>query len=272
MTTRRSRGRSLATLAAATFFISFLTPTPAGADTSTATARAMAVTSSVGVGASSGTISSTSDGVAPDASDASSPISSLGVADLAGAGVLVASTRAEIDGSSAACAGVVGSGGSISIGPAGDCTAVVGTPGQVEIVVSALVSVRADAIVASCKAGSDGTTSTTTSLIGASIQTSAVSSIGLPTSPSPNTGASVPAVLTLTTHGTSTPSGAGSVAANAIVLDALASTLAVNVGRVTCGPNTVTVPTPIVPLAAIPILGAGLIVGAVIARTRRVAL
>ncbi len=232
-----------------------LVPTAAHADTSKATAQALSLTTSAGVGAGVAVVSATSDGTAPDTGGGSGGAPSS--QDVVTAGLVVSKVRALADGTSAACAGLVGSGGSVQIGADGSCTVREGS-GGVRIALTPAIAVTADALVASCTASSTGRGTTRTVVTDARL-TVALVSTGLSAG---QASAGVPGVLTLSTGGSSTFPAARSGGVTALTASVIGGTLAVNVGQVSCGENAVVVPTPALPVEGWPIAlaGAGLAV------------
>lgn len=226
-----------------------LVPTAAHADTSTASARALGVTTSLGVGVGSSTVSATSDGTSPDTGGGSGGAPAQ---DVVTAGLVVSKVRALADGTSAACAGLVGSGGSIQIGADGSCAVSAGS-GGVRIALTPLVTVTADALVASCTASSTAPGATRTVVTNARL-TAPLLSTGISAG---QASAGIPGVLALGTGGSSTIAAAGSGGTTALTASVIGGTAAVDVGRVSCGQNAVVVPTPALPLEGWPVSLAG---------------
>ncbi|GGL06981.1 hypothetical protein [Mangrovihabitans endophyticus] len=243
---------------------------PARADTSAATATAATVTLAGGSVVDSGSATASNDGTQGTVVDGQQPLLSvLGAESPITAGVLVQNAVALDDGTSAACAGIVGSTGLVSIGAGGVCSVTTGgSPAQITL--AATTVLKADAIVASCTASSDGpTTSTSVQVINGKVYTLGIPVATIASSPGPNSGLTVPGIATLALHSTTVPAGAGSIRARAMEISLLSSTVAVVVGAAGCGPNAVVVPTPAAPAAGMVILamlaagagGAALIVG-----------
>ncbi|GAB3933525.1 hypothetical protein GCM10027614_04580 [Micromonospora vulcania] len=107
--------------------LAVLAASPAMADTSQSTASALQISLLGGGLASSGSTSATNDGTTESISgNQSPPLAVLGAQTVIAAGVLAQNVRAYNDGTSAACAGVLGPGGAVTIGVGGSCIV---TPG-----------------------------------------------------------------------------------------------------------------------------------------------
>ena len=187
--------------------------------------------------------------------DTSPALGLLGTQTLLSAGVLAQDAVAGSDGTSAACAGAVGAGGSIQIGPSGECTATIGTPGGVVLQLG-LKTITADAIFASCTAASDGTVTGTASIVNA-VATGVVP-LTIPLSPQPNQGINIPNIASLILNEQTT--GTGTITVSALHLTLLGNVADLTIGTVTCGPNAITEPIPTIPLKGLPLAFA--IVGA----------
>jgi hypothetical protein len=171
----------------------------------------------------------------------------LGGQNVLAAGVLAQAARANNDGTSAACAGAVGAGGVIQIGDSGECTAQNGAPGGVVVNLAPLTTLTADAIFASCTAASDGTTSATVSIVNGKVVTglpgAQTTLLNLPLNAAPNTGLSIPSVVTLMLNEQPANQEPGSITTTALhlqVLGALNGGADLKIGEVTCGPNAST--------------------------------
>ncbi|ASW54794.1 choice-of-anchor P family protein [Plantactinospora sp. KBS50] len=241
---------------------------PALADTSQASASALQISLVGGGLASSGTATATNDGTTESISgDTNPPLSVLGGQTVITAGVLGQYVRAFNDGTSAACAGVLGSAGTFTIGSGGDCTVTPGAEVTLTLGTNGLATITlvADALYASCTATSSPSATGSASLVNARIVSTILgvptTLLSLPANPAPNTGLSVPGVLSLTLNeqSSSTP---GELSVTALDISALGGTLAsVEIGAVDCGPNAVAPPVPAIPLAGAPIaLGLGAII------------
>jgi hypothetical protein len=301
---------------------------PASADTTQATANAALVKLGGGELLTTGLRTSNFNGTTTTYTGTKTPtLNLLDAQDLLGLGLLPQQAEAYNDGSSGACAGVVGKGGLIQLGKKGSCDFVAGTdptPG-LSINLPGLLVVKADAILQDGYGDSSGYTEAHTSIvsgdisllggtkllqnlpvIGGILGNGLLSSV-LPKDPAPNTKIlDLPGILTITAN-EQVPNfnGPGSLKSTALAVHVLDTTklndllqnllgsvtgalggvtgglgggklpglsvgnqtlplaggglLNVNLGTVTVGPNAQTPPTPIVPLAGIPI--AALIVG-----------
>lgn len=236
-----------------------LVPAAAHADTAKASARALGVTTSLGASVGAGAASATSDGTDPDTGGGSGGAPSS--QDVVTAGLVVSKVRALADGTSAACAGLVGSGGSIQIGADGSCAVNAGS-GGVRIALTPLITVTADALVASCTASSTARGATKTVVTNARL-TAPLVSTGLSAG---QASAGISGVLALGTGGSSTFAAAGSGGTTALTASVVGGTVAVDVGRVSCGENAVVVPTPALPLEGWPVVLAGAAVAVVAGR------
>ncbi|MEU7976222.1 choice-of-anchor P family protein [Micromonospora sp. NPDC049089] len=245
-----------------------LAASPAMADTSQSSASALQISLLGGGLASSGTASATNDGTTESISgNQNPPLAVLGAQTVITAGVLAQNVRAFNDGTSAACAGVLGTGGSITIGPGGSCLVTPGAAVTLTLGTSGLASISlvADAIYSSCTATSSPSATGTATLANARIVSTLLgvetTLLNLPINPAPNTGLSIPGLIDLTLNGQST-SGVGQLTVNALNLTALGGALAgVSIGTSSCGANAVAPPIPVIPLAGAPLaLGLGALV------------
>ncbi|WP_433308359.1 choice-of-anchor P family protein [Micromonospora sp. CA-269861] len=245
-----------------------LAASPAMADTSQSSASALQISLLGGGLASSGTASATNDGTTESISgNQNPPLAVLGAQTVITAGVLGQSVRAFNDGTSAACAGVLGTGGSITIGPGGSCLVTPGAAVTLTLGTSGLASISlvADAIYSSCTATSSPSATGTASLVNARIVSTVLgietTLLSLPANPAPDTGLSIPGLLDLTLNDQSS-SGVGQLTVTALNLTALGGALAgVTIGTSSCGANAVAPPIPVIPLAGAPLaLGIGALV------------
>lgn len=181
------------------------------------------------------------------------------------------------DGTSAACAGVVGEGGSVDVGDPLDCGIPGTEPVEIQLADALLVtaSIQADAITATCTGAADGTVSGDAVLTNAQLVVSAPPlvnvEVDLATDVAPNTNAldvlspTVAELLsplvdvTLNEQVPLDPEESGDgyyggLSVTAISVDALDGGLAdVDLGTVTCGPSADLALVPAVPLAGLPI-------------------
>jgi len=233
-----------------------LVPTAAHADTSRASASPLSVTTAAGATVAASTTSATSDGTAQDGTTPA--VGALGGQSVVTAGVVASDVLARVDGTSAACAGLVGTGGSVRVGSSGACTTNPGG-GGVSVTLALGVTLTADAITASCTASSTGGSTTRTTIVNGKVNGTSISATG--------TSGSLLGLVNLTTGAPSTSSaGAGPVSATALRLSLLSGTAAVRIGSVTCGENAVVVPTPALPLEGWPVALVGAAVAVVAGR------
>jgi len=233
---------------------------PALADTSLATAQAATVGLLGQPALSTGQVVASSDGTSQTRTGNRTPaLSLLGGQTLLTTGAAFQDAVANTDGTSAACAGVVGPNGTAQVGPNQTCV-VSGAPTGVVVNLGAAV-LRADVITAECTARSNGTTTGGTTLANARITdaTGAVTLLALPANPAPNTALSLPGVVDLVLNRQS--GGAGQLSVTALdlsVLGAVNSGAQVRLGTVTCGPNALTAPIPLLSRAGLPVVAATL--------------
>jgi hypothetical protein len=274
MSTTRSRtGRVGAAIAGGVAMALFIA-NPAMADTSQATASALEI-SLIGLPAvSSGTFTASNDGITESFTGNNNPsLAVLGAQTVITAGALPQDARAFTDGTSAACAGVLGAGGTVTIGPTGTCTSTTAPPVILTLGVIGLatITLEADAIFESCIADSDPSgASALASLVNARIVSTVLgiptTLLALPANPAPNTGLNIPGVLSLVLNAQT--AGPGSIEGHALTLTALAGTLvSLDIGQVTCGPNAIAPPIPVIPLDGAPIAAAVLVLGTAIGGT-----
>lgn len=248
---------------------------PALADTSQATAQAALVQLGSSPLVTTGTVTASNDGTMASpgtvTGNTTPALSILGGQTLLSVGVLVQQAVANNDGTSAACAGVVGNGGLIQIGPGGGCTVGGANPsGGVTVNVGTLATLTADAIIAQCTASSSGATTASVTIVNGKVTVGGVTLLTLPVGPAPNSGLTVPGVVSLILDKRTT--GTGSVSSTALDITLLGSVAHVAIGTVTCGPNAATGPIPIIPLRGLPFaLGtaAALGGGVLVVRRRR---
>lgn len=253
---------------------------PAGtalADTATATANAAWVTA-LGSTVSTGTETADNNG---DQGTATST-NGAGATALAGqtlitAGTFVQTAKAFADGSSAACAGLVGSGGSLTVDSEGSCTVRAGT-GGVGLKLTAAASIQADAITASCTARSDGTVTGKASLASARVVVAGLLPLTLAANAGPNTGVNVTVlggtvaklVLNEQTVAADPRTGTTRITVGALDTAVLSPAVTSMIGTVTCGGNVEVKPTPAVPLHAATLGGALAVVAGWALLARRV--
>ncbi|MFI7080244.1 choice-of-anchor P family protein [Micromonospora sp. NPDC049903] len=264
----RSGVARAATAIAGGLVMALAVASPAMADTSQSSASALQISLVGGGLASSGTASATNDGTTESISgNTNPPLAVLGGQTVITAGVLGQSVRAYNDGTSAACAGVLGAGGAITIGAGGSCIVTPGSEVTLNLGANGLatISLVADAIYSECTATSSPSATGSATLVNARIVSTLLgiptTLLSLPANPAPNTGLSVPGLLNLTLNG-QTSSTTGQLTVTALDLSALGGALAsVVIGSSSCGVNAVAPPIPVIPLAGAPVaLGLGAVV------------
>lgn len=250
---------------------------PAAADTSQATANAAHVTLGSSSVLNTGQVAASNDGTG-QVKTGSQTTSVLGTQTLLTAGVLAQDAVARNNGTSAACAGAVGSGGIIQVGAAGGCTTTIGTPAGVTVNLSpGLATLGADAVFAQCAASSTGAPTGSATIVNGNIfLLGAPLPIVLQANPAAN-GATinVPGIASVKLNEQITNAN-GSLTVNALHVtllpNALGSSLAdIVIGSVTCGPNAVAPGTPLFAGPALPaaLAGAALVGGVAFTRRRR---
>lgn len=220
-------------------------------------------------------------------------ISALNGQTVLTAGALGEVAIARNDGTSNACSGVTGQGGTVDVGNATSCT----TPGTAPVVINlanvvGVVSARieADAISSVCAGAADGTNSGAGQLVNAhlivdqplllpdfniAIGTTSPANTKLLDIVDPAVRTLLSPLVDITLNKQST--SAGTLSVTALSIDALAGALAdVELANVTCGPAADLALVPAVPFAGIPVaLGTLAIIGGGVAlttkRRRRVA-
>jgi hypothetical protein len=256
---RSGLARSLAVLAGGVA-MAVLSASPAFADTSQSSASALQISLLGGGIASSGTASATNDGTTESISGNQNPtLAVLGAQNVITAGVLGQNVRAFNDGTSAACAGVLGTAGTLSIGAGGTCTVTPGAAVNLALGTNGLATIAlvADALYSSCTATSSPSATGTASLVNARITSTLLgietTLLSLPVNPAPNSGLSIPGLLNLTLNAQSS-SGAGQLTVTALNLSALGGSLVgLSIGTSSCGANAIAPPIPVIPLAGVPI-------------------
>ncbi|MDQ0364672.1 choice-of-anchor P family protein [Catenuloplanes indicus] len=228
---------------------------PAMADTSTAGAQAASltlpggpVTTPVSAASNSGEQQTQTSGAAPG-------LGLLGEQTLISAGALVQRAVAYPDGTSVACAGLVGNGGTITVGKDGSCDV---SGGGIEINLRGLATVKADAIIASCRAVAGAAPVARASLANASVLLLGLPLRDLSLSAGPNTVVDIPGVATLLLDARSAPSGAGSIRSTALRISLRGTAVAADVGIAGCGRNAVITPVPALAAHTLPVVGAAL--------------
>ncbi|GGL15077.1 hypothetical protein [Mangrovihabitans endophyticus] len=236
-------------LAAAVFAVAlFGTAAPAHADTANATATAVELSLLGGSVVTTGQAVASNTGSGTDDEVSQTPaLTVLGSQSVINAGVAVQRAVARSDGTSAACAGLIGSGGSIQIGADGSCQLTLGNSNGVRVTLVTGTQIKADALIASCTASSDGIVTTHVDVVGAKVYALGLPIMSLDAEPTPETWTSIAGVAMIGDHLLTHPGGPGSVRNDALSIDLLTGTVSSTIGKVTCGPNAVTVPTPAIP-------------------------
>jgi hypothetical protein len=225
----------------------------AWADTSQATAQAINLTLGSSPVVTSGTESASNDGTQGTVSAGATPaLSILGTQSTVTVGLLAQTAVAFQNGSSAACAGLIGAGGQIQIGTDGNCTVAGGGAGGVTINLPNAVTLTATAILEECFASSNGTATAQSQFLDAKLTLGGMPAVTIPVDPAPGTTQSA-FLLSLGLNDQSTPQ-AGEIKGTALSLDVL-NTINLTIGNVSCGPNAVTSPTSILPAKSLPIAG-----------------
>lgn len=272
-------GRSLATTAGLGALFLTAAAGPAAADTSQATANAATLSLLGGTLLNTGTCTVSNTGAPQAQQNCSQTPAVTTFQSVITAGVLAQSAVARPNGTSAACAGLVGATGTIQIGAAGDCTVLTpGPSGGVTLDLGTVATLRADAILAQCVASSTGgAPMATVTLVNAAITLVGGTAIPLNSMPTPNTSvANLGPLLTVTLNEQPVPQAANQVMATALHVTVLglvpgtAPLVDLTVGTVSCGPNAVSAATPIFAGQSLPIsLAAATGVGAVVLIRRR---
>jgi len=270
MSSVRPRFGRFAAVAAGGLAMALFVASPAMADTSQSSASALQISSTTGPTYSTGSTTASNDGTTEtNTGDANPPLSVLGGQTILTAGVLGQTSRAFADGTSGACAGVVGTGGAITVGPDGSCLV---TPGAgvtftLGLAGQATIALETDGVYANCTATSAPTATGTATLANARITSTlfgvTTTLLSLPVNPAPNTSLEIPGILLLTLNEQSTPS-AGAMNVIAANLNEFGGSLpTVAIGTVGCGPNAAAPPVPSIPLKGAPIaIGLGLLIAA----------
>lgn len=276
MKLRRNTARNTALAAGVCLATILGAASPAMADTSNAYARALNVSLLGVLGAHTTPSQVANDGTQPTQTANPGTPALIGGQTAVKAGALVQQATAWQEGRDAACAGLAGNGGVVAIGNDGTCT-VSGNGGvAIELLNVPLVgsvTLKADAVTASCAATSLGDLKAGASLANLRLETSTPNLIGPPTvtstslagSTAPNTGVTVPKLLgldvaTLMINQQSKDPVNNSVSATALKINLLGTGLlgtTIEVGNVKCGETRY---TPALPIHGIPIAGGAIAV------------
>jgi len=240
-----------------------LAAAPAYADTSASTANAATLTAVALPLVTTGTCTASNDGdIETNGGACDTALSVVPFQTIIGAGALVQDAQADTDGTSAACAGVVGPGGTILIGADGSCTASGQTSGAILNLGAATLTT--DGILGECTASSTGTPTGSTTLVNPVLSLGGLPVVTLPVNPAPNTAINLPGIGTLILNA-QTINADGSITVDAFDLQLLAGVgggAHLTLGSITCGPNAVAPPIPAVPLAGFPVALGTLAAGA----------
>lgn len=245
---------------------------PAAADTSRARATAATVTLLNSSVLDTGEVAAINDGTDPSpgtvTGDGGTVI--LDEQPTLVVGVLSQDAIANPDGTSAACAGAIGTNGEIQIGADGVCTGTGATTGGVTVDLQGLATLEADVILAQCTASSTDDPVGSATILNAQIfLLGAPLPIDITPTGAPNQGPiNVPGVGTVFLN-EQTPNPDGSLTVNALHITLLPNLLGVEladivIGSVTCGPNAV---GPVVSIFAGPALPAAATGAAVVGVT-----
>ncbi|MFI5841603.1 choice-of-anchor P family protein [Catenuloplanes sp. NPDC051500] len=252
---QRIAARGTATAVGACLLVLLVQPAPALANTSTARAQAVTLTLLGGTAATPVSAADNNGEQETQISGAAPTLGLLGRQPLITAGALVQKAVAYPDGTSTSCAGLVGTGGWISVGADGSCTASGG--GGLQIDLAGLATIKADAIIASCRAAAGQPPAAEVTLANASVLLLGLPLRDLSPATAPNTGLDIPGVATLVVNARSAPADPASIRATALRISQARSVLAADLGIATCGENAVIQP---VPVPSLPVVGA--VVGA----------
>jgi hypothetical protein len=279
MTLTRRSSRLLAGLGIAGTTV-LLVAGPAAADTSAAHATAATVTLFNSPVLNTGVVTATNDGTvaSPGTVTGNGGTVVLSGQTLLSAGVLSQIAIARPDGTSAACAGAVGTNGVIQIGPNGVCTGTGAITGGVTVNVQGLATLRADVLLAQCTASSTGAATGSATIVNANVF---LLNAPLPIAITPTGAANqgpidIPGIATVHLN-EQVLHPDGSLTVNALHIQllpnvALGTTAAdVVVGSVTCGPNAVTGAGSLFAGPALPlsVAGAAAVGGVTVIRRRR---
>jgi hypothetical protein len=233
-----------------------LAASPASADTASSKAQAIAVNllNNANPAVGTGWRMATNDGSTTSYTGSAEPgLALLNGQNLLAAGALVQQAYAFNNGSSVACAGVVGAGGKIQVGDGGNCVVTDAPSGGVVINLPGLLVLKADALMEQASAASGGTPKAQGTFLNATIQL-----LGGPVMPlalHPAVGDKIDLTPLIGVFlNTQSKHADGSVEAALIKIKVIGDpALAANVGSVAAGPNASTAPIPVVPLAGIPL-------------------
>jgi len=263
--TSKNAGRLGAALGLSTVLV-VAAAIPAFAATAEATANALTLTLGGSPIVTTGTATATNSGSGETVSGPhGSFINVLNVENQLTAGVLAQNVQANNDGTSKACAGAVGAGGTIQVGTTQDCTYTLGTPAGIQIGGSG--GIDANAVYAYCDTPASGVPEGGAQLVDATIGGNEIPLNPPPNTPAPGSGS--PIVLN---EQTNNPDGSKTFTAVDLTLPPGMPNSGAHllIGTVTCYPFATTVPTSAFPVKGLPIAAgvAGLGLGAAYLRRR----
>jgi len=282
----------LTAIGASSALLVAMAASPAAADTGAATANAIHVTVGGAQLVDTGTCIATSSGAPTGV--CTTATSQTNIQQLVGASVITQSATAS-GANSAACAGATGpGGGSIQVGLSGQCIAPVNPAAGGVVLLNGLVT--ADAVYATCSDNGGTPTGSSTTLtlkptntggalgsltnllgtLGTLTQSTTGNHIVVSLNPivgSPidlltldlntQTTTGAPPVITVTALDLKVLPGLTNLAGVGTLLGITAGSAAeVRIGQVTCGPNAITVVTPVIPLKGAPIAAAIMVMAA----------
>ncbi|HEU5152800.1 MAG TPA: choice-of-anchor P family protein [Iamia sp.] len=250
---RRTAGRLAAAGVAAALLV-VVGASPAGADTSAAAATAQRIAGTP----FPETATASNDGTQGTVTSGTGAPTALPDNDVVGAGALGQIAVANDDGTSAACAGLIAPSSEIAIAPNGVCDPGT-TASGVTLDLGGLLALNAGSITAECTASSTGEPTGRARLANAGVTSLGIAVVALDSDPAPNTVVGVQGVLDLTLNG-QTVNPDGSITVTALSFSLLGQGL-IEIGQVTCGPNEVAAPIPLVPAEGHPLAGAVLLLG-----------
>ena len=247
------------------------------AGTSQSTAQALNATLLGGALASTTTSAATNDGTTPLVTQTfTSPIAVLPGQAVANTGAVSQTANASNAPSSSACAGLVGSGGALTVGDDGACTLSgatapllvnLGTASLAGFPFPVTLTLSATSIYSQCTAGPSGvgpfTASSTLAgvVLNATVLGANIASIPINVNNPVNLGV-LNGLLTVTLNQTSQTGPTSSATALNIAVGPNGSLANVTIGRVTCGANATVVDIPMVPLQGAGVAGlTALVVG-----------
>lgn len=264
---RRRVGRLVAAGVAAGLLL-VVGASPAGADTSQASATGLLIAG----GSLGGTAAASNDGTQGTVTAGSGSPALLPSNPVVTAGAIGQLARANADGTSAACAGLVAPAAVVTIAPGGSCnpgTATTGISLNLGTDNLQILRLTAGAITAECSASSTGAPTGRARLANATATLGGIIPVAtLNADPAVNQGLDLGIVSVLLNRQVTNPDGSLTVTALSVTV---AGQGLVEVGKVTCGPNEVTGAIPLVPAAGLP-LAAGVVLlagGAILVLNRR---